>query len=143
MTPDPVFDNLARFTPSGGPDVADILFAAGRASAPTPLVWKLAVAGLVLTNLVAVGVLLFGTRPATPVQPAPEPVAVPVIVPVPVPEPTSPSPESPGGTVSPWSVGSLHAAGDADQLPRSEPLAGVQPAHPPLTPSAGRGGEID
>lgn len=68
MTPDPVYDQLAGFTPAPAPDPAEVLFRAGRASAPTRPVWKLAVAGLLALNA--------ATATALFLRPAPEPVAV-------------------------------------------------------------------
>jgi predicted membrane-bound mannosyltransferase len=78
MIPDPV-EKLARFTPAG-PDQAELLFAAGRASASTPWFWKAALAASVVANAVCVGFLVFRApevqRVVVPQQPAPVPVLV-------------------------------------------------------------------
>lgn len=107
MTPDPVYDRLAQFTPASGLDPAAVLFAAGRASARTPRGWKLAVAGLVLTNLAAVGAIVF-LRP--------EPIAVPLPAPAPagVPEPAG-AEEPPIESPTP---GVLTRGTDLDDWPR-------------------------
>ena len=56
MTPDPVFDKLARFTPSvSSLDAAEVLFRAGQASARTPWCWKIAVVGSVLVIAALLG----------------------------------------------------------------------------------------
>jgi hypothetical protein len=137
VTPDPVYDKLARFSPdSQRLDPAEILFRAGRASARTHWFWKLAVAALLLTNMAAVGLLAFRDHSGPT---APEVVTVPVVIPVvvvPV-EPVSSPPES----ASPWSYGSLLRTTDPDDLPRSPALVGMTPSAPPLTPLSRR--EID
>lgn len=129
MTPDHVYDKLARFSPdSQGIDPAEILFRAGRASARTHWLWKLAVAALLLTNVAAVGFLAFRDRPE---RTAPEVVTVPVVIPVVV-TPTEPV-SAPTESASPWSYGSLLRTTDPDDLPRSPALVGLTPAAPPLT----------
>ena len=50
MNPDPVA-KLAQFTPAPSADAAELLFAAGRASARTHWGWKVAVAALVASNV--------------------------------------------------------------------------------------------
>ena len=141
MTPDPVFDKLVRFSPdAGGVDPAAILFRAGQASARTPWVWKLAVAGLLVVSISMAGALAFHEQriPAAGAPGAPEVVPVIVVVPVPTAEPaSSPSPSEP---LSPWSLGALHAA-DPDDLPALQPVSGMAPADHPLTPRSQ--GEID
>lgn len=130
MTPDPVLDKLARFTPDGSQlDPCEMLFRAGRASARTPRIWKVAVAGLLLANLVTAGFLLF--RQEKP-QPIPEPVPVPVVVPVIVPSPESPP--SPTASPSPWSLGALFRLTDPSDLPAAQAVTDLAPAEPPLTP---------
>ncbi|MBX9628620.1 MAG: hypothetical protein K2X82_32785 [Gemmataceae bacterium] len=107
LTPDPVYDRLAQFTPASGLDPAGVLFAAGRASARTPRGWKLAVAGLVLTNLAAVGALVLRR---------PDPPAAPVFIPVPavIPEP-DPADEPPAESPAP---GLLARGTNLDAWPR-------------------------
>jgi hypothetical protein len=132
MTPDPV-DSLTRFTPAAGLDPAELMFRMGRASAPTRLRWKLSVLGLALSNAVAVGWIAF--RPDTPV---PTPEVVTVVVPVPVPEPLPPLPQP-----EPSGYGAFRVHDDPDHWPAPEPVAGVAPPGPPLTPLAARRGDLD
>ena len=132
MTPDPVYDQLAAFTPASALDPAEVLFRAGRASARTPWVWKLAAAGLVLTNMAAVGALTL-RRPEVVTVPAPvaPPAAIPETV---VPEPTSePSPGS----------GLLARRSDPDHWPR--PAAGGidYPPDYPLTLAEARRAKVE
>jgi hypothetical protein len=139
MTPDPVLDKLARFTPDGsGIDPAELLFRAGRASARTPPVWKIAVAGLLLANVATVGFFLL--RPEKP-PPPPEPVPVPVVVPVPVTVPSPEPPPSPAASPSPWSLGALLRLSDPRDLPAAQAVTDLAPAEPPLTPRSR--GEFD
>jgi hypothetical protein len=139
MTPDPVLDKLARFTPDGSPvDPAAILFRAGRASARTHWGWKVAVAGLLLANLGTVG--FFALRPEKPHQP-PEPMPVPVAVPVVVPSPEpQPSPEV---SPSPWSLGALLRTADPRDLPVAQTAIDLAPTEPPLTPRSVGRADID
>ena len=132
MSTDPA-DRLARFTPAAGPDPAELLFRMGRASAPTRLRWKLAVLALLLTNAVAAGWIAF--RPDPPV---PTPEVVTVVVPVPVAEPMPHDPTRDSGG---W-IG-LRVHDDPERWPAFEPVAGVNPPRPPLTPLAARRGELD
>jgi len=140
MTPDPVFDTLARFTPdSTGVDPAAILFAAGKASARTPVMWKLAVSVLLVTNLAALG--LFLLRPSAP-APVVAPIVVPVVVPIPAQQPDSAAPESPV-IPSPWSLGALNRVTDLDQFPKSDDSTDIRSASAPLTPRSALRGTID
>jgi hypothetical protein len=127
MIPDPGLEWLARLRPNESVlDPADILFHAGRASARTPRPWKIGVAGLLLTNAVAVGLLLDHQDPRRPAT-APAPVAVPTSSPAPTPPPASP----PGA--DPNSVYSLARSLDPDAPP--PPAGFVSPDRPtaPLT----------
>lgn len=137
MTPDPVLDKLARFTPDGSAvDPAEMLFRAGRASARTHWGWKAAVAGLLLVNLGTAIVLVF--RPEKP-APSPEPVPVPVPVVVPAVVPSPEPPPSPDESPSPWSLGALLRTTDPRDLPAAQAAIDLAPPEPPLTPrSAGR-----
>ena len=128
---DPAY-RLARFTPAG-PDAAELLVRIGRASAPTRLRWKLGVAGLLLTNAAAIAWIAFRPDPPVPVA-----VVVPVVVPVPTPDP-QPSYHATGVARE----GGFRITDDPDRWPAVETLAGVDPPGPPLTPLAGRRGEID
>jgi len=136
MTPDPVLAKLARFTPNAV-DPAELLFAAGRASARTPWYWKASVAGSLLVNVACVGVML--TRPeVTHVVPVEPPVA-PAIPVVPEPAPVTPL----GSTPNPWSLQALHHLGDPDRLPQSEPRFEISHSGTPLTVFSARSGELD
>jgi len=126
-------DRLARFTPAG-PDAGELLFRMGRASVPT-LRWKLAVAALLLMNATALAWIALRPEPAVP--PA---VVVPVVVPVPLPV-TEPS--AGYHATEHARYGAPRVFDDPDRWPAVEPLAGVAPPDPPLTPLAGRRGEID
>ncbi len=76
--PEDVIAKLGQFTPTSGLDRDELLFQAGRASAPSSRGWKLAV------GLLALGQL--GTALAWGAWPRPEPVIV--RVPVEAPPPT-------------------------------------------------------
>lgn len=134
MNPDPVA-KLARFTPVSV-DPAELLFAAGRASARTPWYWKAAIAASLAVNAASAGWLLF---PA----PEPQPVVVPAEPHAPA---TAPQPELPApapAAPDPWSYGSLHARGDLDQLPRPATFAADATSPKPLSVLSARSGEID
>ena len=127
MTPDPVFDKLARFTPdSGGLDPAEVLFQAGRSSARTPIVWKLAVAVLLVSNTVF---FLNRSKPAEI-----------VLVPVPVVE--SPAPPVPAEVPS-WGPHGLIGTFDPDRAARPEAVADLAPARAALTPLSARRADFD
>lgn len=128
---------LARFTPASGPDAAELLFAAGRASARTPVAWKLAAAALAVANAALVAALAL--RPA-PVAPPPAPL-VPPAVPVLAGPPEPPAAVPPAGADDPSSYRWLRTA-DPDALPRAAAL-GPAPERPPLSILSGRNGEID
>lgn len=143
MTPDPVFDKLGRFTPaSDGIDPSEVLFRAGRASARTPRIWKLAVAGLLVANAATLAALGLRT-PGAPTAPRPEVLPVPIVVPV-----TVPSPEfGPTATTypprSPESMGVWMGLTDPDALPPPPAIADMLPPDRPLTALSGRRGEFD
>ena len=127
MTPDPVFDKLARFTPdAGGLDPAEVLYRAGRASARTPLAWKLAVAVLLASNAVF---FLNRTKPAEV-----------VLVPVPVAE--TPAPPATADVPS-WGPHVLIGAFDPDRAARPEAVADLAPARAALTPLSARRTDFD
>jgi hypothetical protein len=124
MTPDPRLDWLTRLQPNGSIlDPADVLFHAGRASARTPRAWKVAVAGLLMANLVMVGLLLARRDPPRPLEAA-APVAVPTPAPAP-PADTLPSSD-------PDSVYSLARSFDPDAPP---PPAGFVAPDRPVAPT--------
>jgi hypothetical protein len=109
---DPVIDKLTRFTPTDRFDRDDLLFRAGRASAPGRRVW-IVLAGLLAASQVTTIALWFSQpRPVDNVREVPVPV-------------DAPSPPRFG----PDSYGPLRATWDGDRLPdtvnervRSEPL---------------------
>ncbi|QJW98334.1 hypothetical protein [Frigoriglobus tundricola] len=133
MTPDPLAA-LARFTPASAVDPAELLFAAGRASARTHWGWKAAVGALALSNVALLAVLVFGSRDAAPVVPSPLP-----IVPI---EPAPVSPSAPAPPADPWSYRALRAM-DADLAPVPEPAPNLLPQHEPLTVMSGRRGGLE
>jgi hypothetical protein len=139
MSTDPVA-KLAKFTPANALDPAELLFAAGRASARTAWGWKAAVGVLLLTNTIAVG--LFAFHSPAPV-PQPEPQPAPVVPPQPQPEPPQSGPPKGAVTSDPWSYQALAAVGDPDRFPKSEPIAGEHRPLAPLTVLSARRGEID
>lgn len=119
--PDPVTDQLRRFTPNAsGLDRDALLFAAGRRAARGSWLWKAAVGLLAASHAVTL-VVLWPKAPTVSERVVP-PAAV-----APTPEP-EPPPASPGPDV--WTAGS-----QPDVLLRSEPMTTVQfvPAGPPLT----------
>lgn len=125
MTPDPVLDKLARFTPDGSQiDPAELLFRAGRASARTHWGWKAVVAGLLLANLGTAGFLVLRSE-KSPLPPEPAPVQL--VVPAAVPSPEPPPPEAPASP-DPDSLGSLARVFDPDSPP--PPAGFVPPDHP-------------
>jgi len=133
MTPDPLLAKLSQFTPAAVGH-AELLFAAGRASARTPWIWKATVFGSLAVNVLCVGLLLRSPEPPKVVLPEPAavpvlPVAEPVAVPVPTPEP--------------WSYQAMHAATDPDRLPTPEPVTGISHATKPLSVLSARSGEIE
>ena len=131
MTPDPVLDKLARFSPdAGGLDPAEVLFRAGRASVRTPRLWKGAVAALLVANVV---LFLNQSKPAEIVYV----YTPPVVVTVPQPEP-APPPDA-----SPWNPHSLIGSLDLDLSPRPEAMTGLAPAATALTPLSARRADID
>lgn len=122
-------EKLARFTPAGGLDAAEVMFAAGRASARTPWGWKAAVAVLLLANAGwLAGFSHRGTKPISPELPAlkTQPTPAPI-------ETISPRPNE---SLSPWSLGALQRTGDLESLPELPALANLPPSEPPLTPHA-------
>jgi hypothetical protein len=137
MKPDPVA-KLAQFTPAPVVDPAELLFAAGRASARTPRGWKAAVVVLGVSNA-ALTALLVGRPLAAPPAPPPEPIVRPV-PPEPV-EPAVPSAPASAPPEEPWSYLALRAA-DPDRLPQAETLP-TTAAPEPLTALSGRRGDID
>jgi hypothetical protein len=119
--PDPVTDQLGRFTPSApGLDRDAILFAAGRRAARGSWLWK-AAAGVLAASQAVTLVVLWPKAPAVPVPVEPPPAVAPA--PEPEPPPASPPPDV-------WTAGSR-----PEVLLRSEPMTTVQfvPTGPPLT----------
>src|SRR5690242_6291813 len=118
--PDPVTDQLARFTPSApGLDRDALLFAAGRRAARGPWLWKVVTALLAVSQVVTL-VVLWPTSTAV-VVPGPSPAAV---SPAAEPEPPPPS-----AAPDVWTAGT-----GPDVLQRSGPFVPVQfaPSGPPL-----------
>jgi hypothetical protein len=139
MNPDPVA-KLAQFTPAPSVDAAELLFAAGRASARTHWLWKTAVAVLVVSNA-ALGAWIALRSNERPEVPRPDPI--PVVRPVPaVPaKPQAAPPASSAPDEEQWSYRSLRGS-DFERPPSPVSLATAAP-HAPLTVLSGRRGEID
>ena len=143
ITPDPVLDKLARFTPSSSAvKNAAMLFAAGRASARTSWIWKVAVAGLLLANLGWLSPLIFHadreTMPVPLPQPDSKPLDNPQAEPVPPPTDSLPPPSD-----DPLSYRALMSAGNPELFIHVEPLNGLMQNEKPLTPRTADRGEID
>jgi hypothetical protein len=134
VTPDPVAA-LTRFTPAGVVDPAELLFAAGRASARTHWGWKATVAGLLLSNAALGAFLVFGSHDVPSVVP---PAPMPVVQPEPTPAP----PSAPAPTDEPWSYRALRAT-DPELGPNTEPVSDFTPAREPLTVMSGRRGGFE
>lgn len=132
MNPDPI-EKLARFTPSSA-DHAELLLAAGRASAPTPWFWKAGLAASLLANAVCLGWLVFRAPEVRTITVPAEPTPI-LVVPRPEPLPISPTPD-------PWSVGSLNARGDLDRFPMPA-IFDTTADDKPLTVLSARSGVID
>jgi hypothetical protein len=143
MSPDPILDKLARFTPNGSAiDQAALLFEAGRASARTPLGWKFAVAALLAANLGWLSVLTFHSNPRN----LPGTNAVPDRINAPLPEPEGLQPLAkrlPQTSDEPRSYRELISVSDPEQFPRIEPLHNPVPSTDPLTPRSASRGELD
>jgi hypothetical protein len=143
MTPDPVLDKLARFTPSSSAvNNAALLFAAGRASARTPWAWKVAVAGLLLANLGWLSLVLFRPHAKTAPESLQQPDSKPVInlESEPMPPPTD---SSPSASDDVFSYRALMSAGEAEISVHVEPLNGLIQNDKPLTPRTVQRGEND
>jgi hypothetical protein len=142
MIPDPVLDKLARFTPNAAlVDNGALLFAAGRASARSHWLWKVAVVGLLLANSGWLAHFIYRqntqTTPMHDLQNQPLPAAT--SQPEPVTPPTNLLPASD----EPWSYRALLSVGDPEQFPLAEPLNGPFQAEKPLTPRMAFRGDID
>jgi hypothetical protein len=132
MTPDPVFGQLARFTPAPPAlDRDDLLFRSGRASARAGR-WKAAVAVLALTQAASLGLWLTVPHPSS--APPPGPAAAPELSP-----PDSAAPSEPLG---PESYGVLTRRWGAGDLPAVPPAPAAAPDGPELSAAAGRRGEM-
>ncbi len=133
VNPDPIA-KLAKLTPTPTTDPADLLFAAGRASARTHWGWKAAVAALALSNAALGAAVLLRPRndPAAP---------TPVVQPPPGPPAPAPPTSTPTPLVEPWSYRALRDA-DLERAPAPEPLPDAAPREP-LTVLSGRRGDID
>jgi hypothetical protein len=138
MNPDPVFDKLAKFTPDAArANAAELLFAAGRASARAHWGWKAAVVGLVLANVVSLGFLVF--RTSEPLAPVASPATV-----APTTPPTQPTLKPPKSSADdPWSYRSLISIGDPDEFPVATPVTGPSQPAPVLSVLSARRGELD
>lgn len=116
--PNDLIDTLARFTPAAGLNRDELLFRAGRASAPSARWWKRATAAIAVTQAVTLALLL---RP-----PEPQPVAAPPAA-APAPPDAEPAPPLP-----PSSYLVLSHAWESDNAlpPPAAPASGDRPAKP-------------
>jgi hypothetical protein len=116
--PNDVINTLARFTPAAGLNRDELLFRAGRASAPSARWWKRATAALAVAQAVTLALWL---RP-----PEPQPVAAPPAV-VPAPPDVEPMPPLPPSSYLVLS----HAWESDNALPvPAAPASSERPAKP-------------
>lgn len=157
LTPDPVADALARFTPVGV-DRDELMFRAGQAAVRPPRGWKVATGLLAVSQAVTLGFLLArGPAPTVSVAvpppppasvevPPPPPSPVPEVAPPPRPAPKpwrDPPPADPdgydrppavagGGRFLPYSYGALMSAA-ADRAPPPPARSATGPDLPPIS----------
>jgi hypothetical protein len=124
---DPVARTLARFTPVAGLDRDEVLFRAGRASAPKGRWWKRATALLLVTQAATLAALM---RPGT------ERVVPPPTLGSQAPEPP---PDDPG-PIPPGSYGALTRPVARNGLPPSVPAPDTSPGGSPLSIASARRG---
>ncbi len=125
---DPLLGKMARMRPTtAGIDRDEMLFAAGRASAPRTSGWKLAFALLALSQAVTLTLWLAGSHAERPAAITAQPEG-PVAPSSSAVEPMSP--ESYGGLVSRW---------HGEELPPSPPVGDPFPPHPVLSVAGSRG----
>ena len=135
--PEDVIAKLSQFTPASGLDRDELLFRAGRASVPSPRVWKVAVGLLAVGQLVTAGVWV--------AWPPPEPtiVRVPVEAPVPTLIESSDTLPLPIGKPGASSYFVMSRSVSEGTLPAPEPSGGSS-AEPNVVLTAGwRGGPIE
>lgn len=130
-----VIAKLGQFTPTSGMDRDELLFQAGRASAPSSRGWKLAV------GLLALGQL--GTAASWLAWPRPEPVIVRVPVETPPPTLIESADDVPIGAPGASSYFVMSRSVSNGMLPTPEP-SGDTAAEPTVVLTAGgRGGLIE
>lgn len=129
MTPDPVFDKLARFSPNaGGLDRASVLFAAGRASARTGRVWPVLAGILAVSQTITLALLLLPGPPRpTPGQSGNMRPSVPEL---------EQSPESASENI-------LQVRSDLEHWPRETPVNDPAPSGPTWTVLSAKGFSFD
>ncbi len=129
MTPDPVFDKLAQFSPSGGGlDRDAILFAAGRAAARSRRVWPALTAILAFTQAITLALLLMPSSPdATPIQNRHKQPPAPVI---------EPSPDSAPDNI-------LQVRSDLEHWPKETPVNDPVSSGPTWTVLSAKGFSFD
>lgn len=136
MTPDPVA-RLAQFTPAAV-DTAELLFAAGRASARTPWYCKAGVAVSLLANATC-GWMLLSRPPAPQAASPPAESTPPAVVVPPAAGPDAPATPAP----EPWSYQAFRSQTDPERLPAAVFVSDGLSDGKPLTVLSGRSGEID
>jgi hypothetical protein len=129
MTPDPVFDKLARFSPSpGGLDRDSILFAVGRASARPRRIWPAIAAILAVTQAITLTLLLLPRSPQVmPIQKGNSPPPAPAVEPAP--------------DYTPDNI--LQVGSDLEQWPKESPVADPVPSGPTWTVLSAKGFSLD
>ena len=129
MSPDPVFDKLARFSPSAGGLGRDaILFAAGRASARSRRLWPAIAGVLAVTQTITLALLLMPPSPREIPTNNQTPAASPPAVEL--------QPEYQNdGAIQVWT--------DPDRWPQEAPVADPAPPAPVWTILSAKGLSLD
>jgi hypothetical protein len=135
--PEDVIAKLGQFTPATGLDRDELLFRAGRASAPSARGWKVA-AGLLVVGQLATAV-------AWAAWPRPEPTIVRVPVEVPVSPPDEPSdyPPLPAGEPGASSYLVMSRSVSQGTLPAPQPSGGSSTEPTVILTAGSRGGVFE
>ncbi len=143
MTPDAFIEKLTRFMPlSTAANQSALLFAAGQASARTPLGWKVAVVGLLLANFGWLSVLTLHSNARIEPLSAPQPDTMPSVTPQVEPA-HPPVNDTPSTSNDPWSYRALLSAGYPETIPQVKPSYDPITTEKPLTPRMIYRGEIE
>jgi hypothetical protein len=129
---DPVLGKLAQFTPdSGRIDRDELLFAAGRASAPKARAWKIAVLVLAICQAAILIVWTAGIQPTNP-RSNPSVQSIESQNGLPASEPSTNAPDPAGSYVE------IVRRWERDALPPPAPIADPNPPDPILSIAAGQ-----